>query len=64
MKIWLRGKWYTIDNDLLIVKLTDKDKMNIANMKPECDLYCEYDEKMFETNLIIKFLKKLKEEDK
>jgi len=64
MKIWLRNKWYTIENDILVVKLTDKDRENIANMKPGCDLYCEYDEKMFETKLIIKLLKNLKGEDK
>lgn len=62
MKIWLRNQWYDSDNDILILKLTPQDHKNIAAMKPECDLYCEYNPAVFITEMIIKLLKKLKKE--
>ena len=60
MKIWLRGQWYDLPNDILIVRLTGQDKKNIANMKSDCDLYCEYDNKIFSTKMIVKLLERLK----
>lgn len=62
MKIWVEGKWYTISEHILIVQLTEKDRYNIRNMNPACDLYCEFDEKMFSIKEIKKLLRKLKKE--
>lgn len=62
MKIWVRNKWYTLPNELLVVYLEDKDKENIKNMHPDCNLYCEFDDKIFHPNTIIELLKKLKKE--
>ncbi len=60
MKIWLRGKWYALPNELLVIYLKDKDKKNIANMNKDCKIYAEYDKETFDTQRVIKLLKKLR----
>lgn len=62
MKIWLAGHWYSLPDYVLVVYLGDQDKKNIKNMNPDCDLYCQYDEKIFSTKEIIEILTRLKKE--
>ena len=62
MKIWLRGKWYALSDELLVLYLEDKDKENIKNMKPQCNLYCEFDTTVFHPRKVIELLEKLKKE--
>lgn len=35
MKLWVRGHWYDAENEHLVVKLTEGDQENIANMVGE-----------------------------
>lgn len=44
MKVMINGKIYDGKTEMIIVYLTDKDKENINNMLPHCDLYSEYPE--------------------
>jgi len=62
MKIWLAGHWYSLPDHALVVYLSDQDKKNIKNMHPDCDLYCQYDEKIFTTEGIKELLIRLKKE--
>ena len=45
MKMWIDGKIYTTENNILVVYLEDKDKYNIAAMEKQYRVYCHYDEK-------------------
>jgi len=60
MKVWLAGNWYTLP--VLVVHLSDQDKKNIKNMHPDCDLYCQYDEKIFNAKEVKEILTRLKKE--
>jgi len=42
MKVKVGDKIYDGEDELVMVILTDQDKVNIANMLPECDRYCVY----------------------
>jgi len=44
MKIWIKGKIYTVEKEILVVYLEDKDKYNIADMEEQYRVYCCYDE--------------------
>lgn len=39
MKILINGEVYDAEFEQVYLKLTDQDKRNIANMKPECDVF-------------------------
>lgn len=56
MKIYIRGKLYNPDDDILIIYLEDKDKENIKNMNPKCKVYSEFDEKRYDINKVIQLL--------
>jgi len=62
MKIWVDGNWYTLPHKILVVYLEDVDKENIKNMHSDCRIFCQFDEKLFDTSNVIKLLKKLRKE--
>ena len=45
MKVKVGNKVYDHVDQPIMVQLTDQDKKNIANMHPECNVYCIFDEK-------------------
>ena len=61
MRIWVHGDWFEVSHNILVVQLTDQDKKNIADMHPDCDLYCSYDEE-YKEDYVIELLTKLKKE--
>ena len=42
MRIKVGNKWYSGEDEAIMVELTDIDKENIANMLPQCAKYCSY----------------------
>ena len=44
MRIKIGHKWYTSEEQPIMVELTDGDKKNIANMHPYKYKYCEWDD--------------------
>ena len=43
MKVKIGDKIYSSEETPVMVILTEQDKLNIANMNPECTKYCVFD---------------------
>jgi hypothetical protein len=46
MKTLIDGKILNGEEGLLMIYLTEKDKDNIRNMKPECSVYAQFPDRM------------------
>lgn len=42
MRIKVGDKWYDGRKEPVMIELTDNDKKNIHDMRPECTKLCEY----------------------
>lgn len=42
MKVKIGNKIYNAEEEPIMLMLSDEDKKNIANMLPECKIYCAY----------------------
>jgi len=60
MKIKVGDKVYSVEDEPIMVILTDKDKENIANMLPECTRYCSYDSEVYTVKEIEDWMKDIK----
>ena len=59
MKLLVNDRIYDGKKEIVMIQLTDKDKENIKNMNPDCNIYCEYpDDK--DTNTVVELMNDFK----
>ena len=62
MKFYIDNKIVTTDEMPLVVVLSDQDKQNIANMDPDCNVYCMYEKDKHSTEEMRTLLSKAKKD--
>ncbi len=64
MKFYINDEIVTTNTMPLVVVLTDKDKENISNMHPDCNVYCSYDPDIHNPDAVGKMMDEAKQKDK
>lgn len=61
MKFFIGGELVTTKDFPLVVVLTDEDKKSIANMNPECNVFCQFEKEEHTVEEIESIVSKAKE---